>query len=65
MILFNEIVEIFTLADEDRGFVRLVVALDSRRVTAALIDRDLLGKSLGTNGFAQERLGCVAIARGG
>jgi hypothetical protein len=65
MVLLDTIIEIFTVPNDDRGLVRLAVTLDSRRVTAALIDGDFFWEPLGANGFAQERLGCVAIARGG
>ena len=44
MVLLDNIIEIFTVPNDDRGLVRLVVALDSRRVTTALIDRDFLGQ---------------------
>ena len=52
MILLHEVIEIFRVADDNGGLVRLVVALDRRRVAAALIDSDLLRQSLSANGFA-------------
>ena len=52
MVLLYNIIEIFTVPNDDRGFVRLVVVLDSRRVTAALIDGDFLRQSLSANGLA-------------
>src|SRR6185295_18228389 len=38
VILFNEIVEIFTLADEDRGVVVAVVVLNGPSIRPALVD---------------------------
>ena len=52
MVLLHEIIQIFGVADDNGGLVRLVVALDRRRVAAALIDSDLLRQSLSANGFA-------------
>jgi len=52
MILLHDIIEIFRVADDNGGLVRLVVALDRRRVAAALIDSDLLRQPLTANGFA-------------
>ena len=46
MILFNDVVEIFDLADLDIGIVVDVVAYDRRRVGTTFVDRDLLGNPL-------------------
>jgi site-specific DNA recombinase len=49
---FHDIIEILGVADNDGRLVSLVVALDRCRVCATLIDRDLLGPLLVTNGLA-------------
>src|SRR6266568_4687072 len=63
MILLDDIVEIFDLADFNRGAMLLVVALDRRFVGRAAIDRDLLGHTAMTaNGFDQKLLGGVLVS---
>ena len=52
MILLYDIIEIFRVADDNRGLVRRVVVLNRCRVAPTLIDRDFLRQSLGTNGLA-------------
>src|SRR5262245_5122496 len=52
MILFDNIIEILGVSEEDGGLVPLVVALNCCRVAATLIDRDFLRHSLRTNGLA-------------
>ena len=42
MILLHEIIEIFRVADDDRGLVRLVVVLNRCRVAPTLIDGNFL-----------------------
>jgi site-specific DNA recombinase len=49
---FDDVVEIFGVADDDRGLVRPVVALERRRVRATLIDGDFIRQPLATNGLA-------------
>ena len=61
MVLLHEVIYIFRVTDDNGGLVRLVEVLDRHRVAATLVNGDLLGQSLGTNGFAQEGLGCVPI----
>jgi hypothetical protein len=50
MVLLNDVIEIFDLAELDAGivfgFVLRVVAFDRRRVGAALVDRDLLWRTI-------------------
>jgi hypothetical protein len=49
MVLFHNIVEIFTLPDGDTCLVGPIVALDSGSVAATLINRNLFRQSLGAN----------------
>ena len=51
MILLHHIIEILGVTDGNRGLVRLIVARDSRRVTATLIDSNFLREPLGANGL--------------
>ena len=64
MVLLHDIVEIFTVAEDDGRLVSPIVLGDRCRVRSALIDRDLLWQPLGANGLAQESLGRVPIACG-
>lgn len=52
VVLLYEVIEIFRVADDDRGLVRLVVVCDGCRVGPTLINRDFLRQSLGANRFA-------------
>ena len=65
MVLLHEIIEILGVANDDSRLVRLIVVRYCCRVRTTFIDGDFLREPLGANGLAQERLGCVAIARGG
>jgi hypothetical protein len=47
MVLLHEVIEIFRVADDTRGLVRLVVMRNRRRVAATLIDGNLLRQPLG------------------
>jgi hypothetical protein len=51
MILFHDVIEIFRMADDNRGLVRPVVVRDRCRNGPTLIDRDFLWQSLGTDGL--------------
>lgn len=51
MILFHEIIEIFRVADDNRGLMRLVVVRARCRVAATLINRDFLRQPLAANRF--------------
>lgn len=62
MILLDNVVEIFALADGDRGAVLGIVAHDRRRIGPALVDVDRLGQTVTTNGPSQETLGRLLIA---
>src|SRR4051794_30172019 len=52
MVLLHDIIEILGVTENDGCLVRLVVALDCRRVRATPVDSNLLGESLLTNRFA-------------
>src|ERR1043166_9248784 len=63
MILLHDIIEIFGLADHDRGAVFLVVALDGRFVGGTPIDRNLLRyAALATDRLREEALGRFLVA---
>jgi hypothetical protein len=61
MILFHPIVEIFDLADLDRGPMGLVVAPDRRGIGLATINGDFLGDAMATNGLDEEAQGCPFV----
>jgi len=46
MVLFHNVIEIFDLADVDRGAVLRMIASDSRRIGLAAINGDLLGHAM-------------------
>jgi hypothetical protein len=52
VILFNDVVEIFDLADLNVGVMVGVVVDDRFCVGTALVDRDLLRNTMTTDGFA-------------
>src|SRR5712691_7019056 len=52
MVLFHNVVEILGVADADGRLVRPVVMFDRGCVRPTLINRDLLGQLLVTNGLA-------------
>lgn len=54
MILLTMFVEMLNLADPDIRVMVGVGADNQRRVSAALVDRDLLKNTMTTDGFAQE-----------
>ena len=54
MILFDDGVEVFDLADLDACLSFGLVAFNRRGIGTALVDRDLLGRTVPLNRFAQE-----------
>ena len=57
VVLLYDIIKILRVTDNDRGLVCFVVACDRCRVAAALVNRDLLGESLGAKSLAEKSLG--------
>ena len=55
MILLNNVVEIFGLTDLDANFVLGVETFDRRPVGAALVDRDLLRRSIMPDALLRNR----------
>jgi hypothetical protein len=51
MVLLDDIIDIFAVADDDRGLVRLVLVGNRRRIRATLIEGDFLRQSLSENGL--------------
>ena len=51
MVLLDKIIKILRVPDDDGGLMNFVVALDRRRVAAALIDSDFLWQPLAANGL--------------
>jgi hypothetical protein len=47
MILFHKVIEIFRVADDNGGLVRVVVVRDRGRMRATLIEGKLLRQPLG------------------
>jgi hypothetical protein len=64
MILFHDIIQIFTMTNDNPGLVRLVVVRDRCRIGPTLIDRDFLRHPLAAKGFAQEGFGRGSITIG-
>lgn len=64
MILCHAMVERRTVSDSDVSLVGSIVVFDRRCVPATLVDRDLLGKSLGANRLMEKGLGRFLVARG-
>ena len=64
ILLDNIIVEVFDLADFDVRIMLLVIAFDRRGIGAALVDRDLLGRTLTGDRFAQKAQRRPAVAFG-
>ena len=56
MILLDDIVEILALPDGDTGLVSPIVLLNGRRVTATLVNGDLLRAPLSTDGLMEKGL---------
>ena len=54
MVLFHEVIEIFDLADFDRGAVRLVIALDGGFIGVTAVNGDLLRHAVAANRLASE-----------
>ena len=54
MILFHDVIEILDLADDDRGAVLRVVALDGRFIGRAPVNGDLLGHAVAADRLGQE-----------
>ena len=61
MILFHNIIEIFDLADGDRGAVLRIVALDGRFIGRTPVDRDLLRHAVAADRLGQEALGRLLV----
>jgi hypothetical protein len=51
LIWLHEVIEIFGMADDDRGLGRFVVVRTRRRIRATLIDGDFLRQSLTAHSF--------------
>jgi site-specific DNA recombinase len=51
---FNNVVERLDLADDDRGAMLRVIALDRRFIGVAAVDRDLLRHAVATNGLCEK-----------
>src|SRR5262245_36423411 len=49
VILLDDVIQIFRVADSDSGLVHLIVMLNRRRIRPTLIDGDFLGEPLSAN----------------
>jgi hypothetical protein len=63
VILLDDIVEVFPLANHDGGAVFLVVAADSRRIGLTAVDGDLGGYAVPAAGLGQKALGRLLVPR--
>ena len=62
MVLFHNIIEIFDLAEGDRGAVLGVIALDGGFIRRTPVDGDLLGHAVTADRLGQEAFGRPFIA---
>ena len=46
MVLFHDVVEVFDLADRDRGPMRLIVTLDGGFIGVTAVNRNRLGDAI-------------------
>jgi len=65
MILFDNVVKVLDLTDLDAGLSFGIVAFDRRGVGTALVDRDLLRRTIPLDRLAQEPQRRLAIPFGG
>ena len=61
MVLLNNVVEIFNLADGNRGAVLLIVALDGRFIGRTPVDGDFLRYAVAAGRLRQEPLGGLLV----
>ena len=54
MILFHDVIEIFDLANRDRGAVLFIVAFDGSFIGLAAIDGNLLRYTVAADGLLQK-----------
>jgi hypothetical protein len=54
VVLFHDVVEVFDLADRDRGPMRLVVAFDGGFIGVTAVNRDRLGDAIATDGLLEK-----------
>jgi hypothetical protein len=54
MVLLHHIIEIFHLADRDRGAVLLIGSLDSGFIGVAAVNRDRLGDTMPADGLREK-----------
>jgi hypothetical protein len=54
VILLNDVVEVYALADLDTRVVVIIVVPDRRGIHAALVDVDQAGLAVPINGFGQK-----------
>ena len=64
MVLFDDVVEVFDLAHNDRHAGPGVDRIDGRLVGAALVHRDLVRIAVRSHGLVEEALRCGNIALG-
>src|SRR5215831_6524261 len=62
MVLLDKIIKILRLSDDDGGLVSAVIMCDRCRVTATLINRDLLREPMSTHRLVQKGRGSSFIA---
>ena len=57
MVLLDDIIEVFTVANDNGGLVRLVVVRDRCRIRATPVNGNLLRQPLGANRLGQKGRG--------
>src|ERR1700761_2519612 len=65
VVLLNDVVEIFALANFDLGLVLGIVGVDGGSIRAALIDRDHARKAMTLDGTSKKAQCGLAITLGG
>ena len=61
MVLLNDVVQIFTLANFDTFVFVAVVLFDASCIGSAFIDVDQAGFTVGTDGFVQKTQRCLLV----
>src|SRR5919198_4633915 len=62
MILFQNIIEILDLADNDRGAVRGILAVNGGGIGLTTVDGDRLRDALAANGLSEKTLGRALVS---
>jgi hypothetical protein len=62
VVLFHDVVEVFDLADRDRGPMLLIVTLDGGFIGVTAVNRDRLGDTMPADGLLEKPSGGLLVA---